>query len=74
MSEKVSPRTFSLIIFNKYHKVFNLIMNRDVMQIQNSLLQQQITGMQKQINIMEEQIKYLYKYIDNIERTYIVTQ
>lgn len=52
MSEKVSPRTFSLIIFNKYHKVLNLIMNRDVMQIQNSLLQQQITGMQQQINIM----------------------
>lgn len=62
MSEKVSPRTFSKKRFhhepfhslfsNKYHKVLNLIMNRDVMQIQNSLLQQQVTGMQKQINIM----------------------
>lgn len=49
-------------------------MNRDTLVIQNSLLQQQINGMQKQINIMQEQIKYLYKYIDNIERTYIVTQ
>lgn len=49
-------------------------MNRDAIVIQNALLQQQITGMQKQINIMQEQIKYLYKYIDNIERTYIVTQ
>lgn len=67
-------KTFHSLFSNKYHKVFNLIMNRDVMQIQNSLLQQQITGMQKQINIMQEQIKYLYKYIDNIERTYIVTQ
>lgn len=52
MSEKVSPRTFSLIIFNKYHKVLNLIMNRDVMQIQNAILQQQITGLQQEIKVM----------------------
>lgn len=49
-------------------------MNRDTIVIQNAILQQQINGMQQQINIMQEQIKYLYKYIDNIERTYIVTQ
>lgn len=49
-------------------------MNRDTLVIQNSLLQQQITGLQQEIKVMQDQIKYLYKYIDNIERTYIVTQ
>ena len=49
-------------------------MNRDTIVIQNALLPQQITGLQQEIKVMQEQIKYLYKYIDNIERTYIVTQ
>ncbi len=46
-------------------------MNRDVLQIQNSLLQQQITGMNKQIIVMQEQIKYLLNRLDTLERTYI---
>lgn len=48
-------------------------MNRDTIVIQNAMLQQQITGLQQEIKVMQEQIKYLYKYIDNIERTYIAT-
>lgn len=50
--KRFNHEPFHSLFSNKYHKVLNLIMNRDVMQIQNSLLQQQITGMQKQINIM----------------------
>lgn len=49
-------------------------MNRDTIVIQNAMLQQQIIGLQQEIKVMQEQIKYLYKYIDKIERTYIVTQ
>lgn len=43
---------FHSLFSNKYHKVLNLIMNRDVMQIQNAILQQQITGLQQEIKVM----------------------
>lgn len=49
-------------------------MNRDTLQIQNALLEQQIKGLTKQILIMQEQIKYLMNHIDNLERTYITCE